>query len=126
MSHFTTIKTEIYDLDVLKQTLSELRLEFEENVKRQAGLNQKEVGLAVHFDPILCIGFKRNPGTKAYEIRAEKEVLQKESVKKAVERIRQEYAYRKVLQGARARGFALTQEERLKTGAIKLTLRKVA
>ena len=28
MSHFTTIRTEIYDLDILTQTLCDLKLEF--------------------------------------------------------------------------------------------------
>jgi hypothetical protein len=126
MSHFTTIRTEIYDLDILKQTLSDLGHPFGVEKKVRGFQGERAVDLAVPFGSSFCIGFKKNSKTKSYEICGEDELLRRGEVQRLIDQIRQEYAYRKVLQAARARGFALAQEERLKTGTIKLTLRKVA
>jgi hypothetical protein len=126
MSHFTTIKTEIYDLDILKQTLSDLGHEFGVEKKIRGFQGERAVDLAVPFGCSFCIGFKKNSKTNSYEIYGENEILRLGEVQGLIDQIRQQYAYRKVLQAARARGFALAQEERLKTGTIKLTLRKVA
>ena len=54
------------------------------------------------------------------------EVLNHQGVKERINLIRAEYAYRKIIHETRKRGFGLIQEERLKTGTIKLVLRKVA
>ena len=126
MSHFTTIKTAIYDLNVLKQTLSDLGHTFGVGRKITGFQGERTVDLVVSIGFPFCVGFKKDPKTKSYEICGEDELLRLGKVRGLIDQIRREYAYRKVLQAVRARGFALTQEERLKTGIIKLTLRKVA
>ena len=126
MSHFTTIKTEIYDLDILKQTLSDLRHEFGVGMKIRGFQGERAVDLAVRFGSRFCIGFKKDPKTYFYEVYGEDELLRLGEVQRRINQIRQEYAYRKILRVVRSRGFALAQEERLQTGIIKLTLRKVA
>jgi len=127
MSHFTTIKTEIYDLEILKQTLSHLRIDFEEEGKVQGFGGQKEIAdIAVKVDGRFRMGFKYNWRRGSYEIMGLKEYIHQADFRKIIDRIRQEYAYRKILAETRKRGFALVQEERVKTGTIKLVLRKVA
>lgn len=127
MSHFTTIKTEILDPEILKKTLFDLKFEFQENGKIPGYQGRMErVDIAVGEAGYSYFGFKRSEEKGNYEIRGLIEYLQKEKVKMMIKEVLQEYAYRKILQETRKRGFALIQEERLKAGTIKLVLRKVA
>ncbi len=73
-----------------------------------------------------CLGFNKRIGEENYEIRGTIEVLIQKKVKEKINLIRTEYAYRKIIHETRRRGFGLVQEERLRTGIIKLVLRKVA
>lgn len=72
------------------------------------------------------LGFTKKGEEENYEIRGISEILNHKEVKESINLIRSEYAYRKIIHETRKRGFSLVQEERLKTGTIKLTLRKVA
>lgn len=127
MSHITTIKTEIQDLQTLTQTLTLLGLEFCENRGILGHLGEKRtVDLAIKLDGGFRFGFKKNIQKKCYEIRGLREVLNEAKTKKIINQIQQEYAYQKILFETRRRGFALVQEERVKPGMIKLILRKVA
>jgi hypothetical protein len=127
MSHFTTIKTEILDIEILKRTLSELKFEFQENGKIPGHQGQIErADIAVKISGSLYIGFHKRSGVESYEIRGLYEVLNQKEVKDRIDFIRSEYAYRKIIHETRKRGFSLVQEERLIRGTIKLVLRKVA
>ncbi len=125
MSHITTIKTEIYDLDILIQTLRDLKIEFIENGDIQ-GRQKLKADLLVLMDSGYCFGFKRMLEKKAYEIKVSEEFGRLSEIRETVKTILAGYAYRKVLHETRRRGFALVQEERVNPGTIKLVLRKVA
>lgn len=127
MSHFTTIKTEIRDLDILKRTLSDLKFKFQEEGMIPGYQGKIEnVDIAVEVAGYSMFGFKKREGKDDYDIRGLLEYLQNKEVKRMINVVLQEYAYRKILQETRKRGFSLIQEERLKTGSIKLVLKKVA
>ena len=127
MSHFTTIKTEIRDPEILKTTLSDLKFEFQENGKIPGHQGRMEsADIVVKIFGSSCLGFNWRSGEENYEIRGTSEVLNQKEVKESINFIRSEYAYRKIIHETRKRGFGLVQEERLKTGIIKLVLRKVA
>lgn len=119
MSHITTIKTEIRDLQTLTQTLTLLGLEFSENGSNKGNTRGKEAwDLAIKLDGGFRFGFKKNIQKKCYEIRGLSEVLHDANTKKIINQIKQEYAYQKILFETRRRGFALVQEERVKPGMI--------
>ncbi len=124
MSHFTTIKTEIYDLDILTQTLRDLNLDFKKGGSIP-GRERMNVDILVSMDCDSRLGFKWNLERKAYEIIAYEELTRRGKVKDAMSRILNGYAYRKVLHETRKRGFALVQEERIDSETTKLVLRKV-
>src|SRR4030042_5729763 len=127
MSHFTTIKTEILDPEILKRTLSELKFEFQENGKILEYQGRIEnVDIAVKMFGSSCLGFNKRSEEENYEIRGTSEILNQKEVKEIINLIRSEYAYRKIVHESRKRGFSLVQEERLKTGTIKMVLRKVS
>jgi hypothetical protein len=127
MSHFTTIKTEILDPEILKKALSDLKFEFQENGKISGYQGRVEnADIVVKISGSWYLGFNKMSGEENYEIRGTSEVLNQKEVKESINLIRSEYAYRKIIHETRKRGFNLVQEERLKAGAIKLVLRKVA
>ena len=127
MSHFTTIKTEILDPEILKKTLSDLKFEFKENGKIPGHYGRMEsADIVVKIFGNLQFGFNKRPGEEHYEIGGTIEVLNQKRVKESINLIRSEYAYRKIIHETRKRGFSLVQKERLKAGTIKLVLRKVA
>jgi hypothetical protein len=125
MSHITTIKTEIRDLQTLTQTLTLLGLEFSENGNTRGHLKEK-VDLAVKLNGGVRFGFKKTGQKECYEIKGLSEVLHDAKTRKVINQIKQEYAYQKILFETRRRGFALVQEERVKPGTIRMVLRKVA
>ena len=124
MSHFTTIKTEIYDLDILFQTLRDLNLSFKK-VGNIPGAQRQNVDIAVSVAPNHCLLFRRNEEKKAYEIVAFEELSRRREIKETINSILTGYAYRKVLHETRKRGFALVLEERIDAETTKLVLRKV-
>ena len=127
MSHFTTIKTEILDPDILKRTLSDLKFEFQENgtiLGYQGRIESADI--AVKIFGSWQLGFNKRTEDENYGIRGRVEVLNQKKVKEMINLIRTEYAYRKIIHETRKRGFSVVQEERSKTGTVKLVLRKVA
>lgn len=126
MSHFTTIKTKLFDREILRKALSNLGQTFQENasIPRHHG-GTESVDFAVRMDTHSPLGFKKSPETGCYEIRGSAELLPCWKFNTFLKHLFQEYAYQKVLQETRKRGFSLVQEEKLKTGALKLVLRKV-
>jgi len=127
MSHFTTIKTEILDLNILKQTISDLGFTMHEGDKLTARNGQiKSVDFFVRIDSKSCIGFKEQSPGKGYSIIASAETFYRDNNGRMIQMIQQEYAYRKVLHETRKRGFSLVEEQRVKAGVIKLILKKVA
>ena len=124
MSHFTTIKTEIYDLDILIQTLRDLHLSFKKGGSIP-GPQRLNVDIAVSINCHYSLGFSRNQEKKAYEIITSEESARRGDIKETISRILNGYAYLKVLHETRKRGFALVQEERIQPGTIKLVLRRV-
>ena len=127
MSHFVTIKTEILDPEILKKTLSDLGFETREETNIAGHQGQWEsVDLAVKIDPGFRMGFKKNENKGSYEITGVAEFIHQPRTQRFIKMIRQEYAYRKVLNETRKKGFSLVHEDRIKPGVIKLVLRKVA
>jgi acetolactate synthase regulatory subunit len=127
MSHFTTVKTEILDLDILKKTIADLGFRMKENDWRLGHDGQMEdIDLSVRISPETDLLFKKGETGKGYVITAFGKIAQQEKMRRIIQMVQQEYAYRKVLHETRKRGFSLVQEERVKAGVIKLVLKKVA
>ena len=104
-----------------------MKFDFQENGKISGYQGRMEdVGILVKISGSWYLGFNKMSGEENYEIRGTSEVLNQKEVKESINLIRSEYAYRKIIHETRKRGFNLVQEERLKAGAIKLVLRKVA
>jgi hypothetical protein len=127
MSHVTTIKTEILDLDILKRTISDLGFNMKENdwyIGHDGQMEQIDLSVRIARNSYLL--FKRDAPEKGYLVTANSDVSDSAQVRPIIQMIQQEYAYRKVLHETRKRGFSLVEEQRVKAGVIKLILKKVA
>jgi hypothetical protein len=125
MSHYTTIRTQIKDTDVLIQALVDLGLSFvvKNQAKRGApGDGLKEITVRKQGS---TFSFKRNSHTTDFGVAGRVEALERPETRQLIQQVRQHYAYLKTVQEARKRGFALVQKEVLKGGTIKLVMRKM-
>ena len=125
MSHFTKIKTKLYNLTILKESLNDLSLETEVGNKEIRGYNnQKHVAeLVIKQSNNHDIGFAWN-GSE-YELVTDLMFwLQPYSVDKFLNRISQRYAYKSIVQMSEREGFQLALSENPQNGSVRLLLRK--
>lgn len=128
MSHFTTVKTKLRDLDCVKRAAEDLGLMLVESetpveVRGFQGATEKSnlmIKATEHFD----IGLKQT--ADGVELMADWWGIEMETGLKEkdwVDRFNQRYAYHKVIKEVKSRGFAL-EEESEENGELKLTVRK--
>lgn len=126
MSHFTTIRTELRDLDILLETLEDLGLSSKGGrVAKGYGGSKRQAEVAVYRSSSFLFRFGRVSPNGPYAVTGLKGVLSRPYVQKLLKKIMQDYGRRKVLKEARKRGFALVRQQVNAGGAMKLVLRKV-
>ena len=128
MSHFTTIRTKITDLNVLKKCLEEMGYSLEEGelrIKGYAGTTEC-VDLRISLSDEHGLGFRRSDdGT--YELIADwwgitsvdQESLE-DQIRTIEKQILQEYACEKVLREAKKHGWIKAKSERQPDGSIRI------
>ncbi len=128
MSHFTTVKTKIKDLQCLKQALKDLNYtyeEAEEGVKVRGYLNQLETAdLCIKASKTYDIGVRAT--VDGYELLADwwgVETTRGVTEEEFVNQLTQRYAYHKVIKEVKVRGFSIEAEEE-EQNSIQLTVRK--
>lgn len=125
MSHFTKIRTRLYNLEILKKSLSDLNLNWTTESTKIRGYQSitHEAELVIKQDNKYDIGFKWNG--KEYELVSDLMFWSQESsVEKFLNDINQRYAYNTVLDVCEKEGFNFTRSEAKEDGSIKLTLRR--
>lgn len=125
MSHFTKIKTKLYNLETLKKSLSDLNIDWTAQTMTVRGYQNTthEAELVIQQDNQHDIGFKWN-GTE-YELVTDLMFWsQSSSVDKFLNRINQRYAYNSIIGVSEKEGFNFTQTETAEDGSIRLVLRR--
>ena len=125
MSHFTKIKTKLYDKATIERSLSDLNIAWESGVEKIRGYNNQE-----HSAEILIrqnnnhdIGFKWN-GTE-YELVTDLMFWdQKYSVNKFLNQLNQRYAFNMITKVTEGQSFQYVESENKEDGSIRLLLRK--
>jgi hypothetical protein len=125
MSHFTTIKTKLYDHIILKETLSSLNLPWSSGTQEIKGYKGQ-----VHPAEILIkqsnnydIGFKWDG--KRYNMVADLMFWdQAVSYEKFLNQINQRYAYHSITQILNKSNYEFVQSTHSENGSIRVTLRK--
>ena len=125
MSHFTKIKTKLYNLDTLKKSLSDLSLEWSPNETEVRGYQgqKNSAELVIKQENNHDIGFKCNG--KEYELVTDLMFWsQPYSVDKFLNQVNQRYAYNSILQVSEKEGFNFTESENNQDGSVRLVLRR--
>lgn len=131
MSHFTTVKTQILDLNCLELALKELDYRVIHQARIRGWENQqRKADLVASFPPLLCeydIGFVANRETQAYDMVADWWAIAERigrDQKEVTQGIVQRYAYHKVLKEVKAQGFMVSEQKQAADQSIRLVVRK--
>ena len=125
MSHFTKIKTKLYNLNILKKSLSDLKLEWTaENQEVRGYKGQKQQAeIVIHQDNNYDLGFKWNGNE--YELVADLMFwAQPHSVDRFLNQVTQRYAYNSIIQVSEKQDFQFVQADNSQNGSIRLLLRR--
>jgi hypothetical protein len=126
MSHFTKIKTKLYNLEILKQTLSDLNLNW--NVSPNIMFDtenqtNKDDVILLNEHSKSNVSFKWN-GLE-YELVTDLMYWSESySVEKFLSRLHQRYAYNLIILTSEKEGFQFNKSEVLNEGSIRLVLRR--
>ena len=125
MSHFTTIKTQISQKEVLVEALQLLGYYAEENQELKVtgahGVNHEVVNadLAISKD----IGFRLNETTGTYELVTDLETWgENVPVKRFIDKVNQQYSRMLVHSTVKEEGFQVQEEWEMDDGSIELTV----
>ncbi|HEY9839935.1 MAG: DUF1257 domain-containing protein [Candidatus Sericytochromatia bacterium] len=131
MSHFTSVKTQIMDLDCLELALKELDYRVIHQARIRGWENQqKRADVVASFPELLCeydIGFIRNPDSLSYDMVADWWAISERVGRdqdEVSQGIMQRYAYQKVLKEVKSRGFMVSEQKQEADQSIRLVVRK--
>lgn len=125
MSHFTSIKTKLYDRETIEKSLSDLNINWEAEANVVRGYNNKKelADIVIRQDNNHDIGFKWN-GTE-YELVTDLMFWdQKYSVNKFLNQVNQRYAFNLITKVSAEQSFQYVEAESQQDGSIRLLLRK--
>jgi hypothetical protein len=122
MSHFSTIKVQIKNGDILQQVLTELGYQVETNAQvRGYGRNQTHADYVIKQNNGYDLGFRRNGET--YELVADfwgARINQQEFLNQ----INQKYAHQTLMHTVQEEGFDVEEEDVLEDGTVKVVVGK--
>ena len=125
MSHFTSIKTKLYDRATIEKSLSDLNIKWETEVNKVRGYkNQEEIAeIVIRQSNNHDIGFKWNGNE--YELVTDLMFWdQKYSVNKFLNQVNQRYAFNLITKVSEEQSLQFVETENLQDGSIRLLLRK--
>jgi hypothetical protein len=125
MSHFTKIKTKLYDRTTIEKSLSDLNIEWEVGSKNIRGYNNQKhsADIVIRQKNNHDIGFKWN--NTEYELVADLMFWdQVYSVDKFLNQVHQRYAFNLITKVSEEQNLQFVETENLEDGSIRLLLRK--
>lgn len=126
MSHFSRIRTQMVDPDLILKALTDLGFEVEtgENLKVGGFVEKANVDIAVRLKLSYDIGFRRQ--ASGYEIVADWFGVRGVKRDEFTQKVNQRYAYHATRTKLEKQGFNLVEEKVEETGQIRLVLRRMA
>ena len=125
MSHFSKIHTTLKDLDLLKQSLTDLSVKWDTQSQTVRGYKAQTsfANLVIKQNNNYDIGFTWN-GFE-YQLVADLQFWQQPwSVESFLDKINQRYAYNSIVKATKEQGFETVEEVNQNNGTIKLTLQR--
>ncbi len=125
MSHFTKIKTKLYDRLTIEKSLSDLNIQWESNAEKIRGYKDQEhlADIVIRQSNNHDIGFKWN--NNEYELVTDLMFWnQTYSVDKFLNQVHQRYAFNLITKVSEEQNLQFVETENLEDGSIRLLLRK--
>lgn len=125
MSHFSTIKTQIRNLNSLQSALSDLGIDWKAGPSTVRGYRGQTstAEIVVEQENNYDVGFSWNG--KEYELIADLEYWKQPwSVNGFLQRVTQRYAYHTVMNETAQQGFQVTEEQKNEDGSIRLVVQR--
>jgi len=125
MSHFSKIKTKLYDKMTIEKSLSDLNIEWQTGATNFRGYKNQDQSaeIVIRQDNKHDIGFKWNGNE--YELVADLMFWdQKYSVNKFLNQLNQRYAYNLISKVSEEQNFQYVESETQQDGSIRLLLKK--
>ena len=129
MSHFSTVKTELRDLDALRAALGDMGHEPREgSISVRGYRGQTETAeLAIAQPDGTDIGFRLNADTGCYELVADLQLWkQSVPVERFLAQLNQRYALRSILAATAEEGFQVSEQTNSADGSIELVVTRWA
>lgn len=125
MSHFSSIKTKIRNLNSLKTALSDLGIDWKEGTESIRGYKgqTKQAAVVVEQDNNYDFGFSWN-GSE-YELVADLQYWKQPlTVDGFLRKVTQRYAYHTVIEETTKQGFEISEQQKNEDGSIRLVLQR--
>ena len=125
MSHFTTVKTKLYDRVTIEKSLSDLNIEWESGAEKIRGYNNQEYSadIVIRQKNNYDIGFRWN--NNEYELVADLMFWdQSYSLDKFLNQVHQRYAFNLITKVSEEQNLESVESGNLEDGSIRLLLRK--
>lgn len=125
MSHFSQIKTQIRNIESLKDALTDLGINWKEGPCEVRGYQGQThtAEIAIEQDNGYDVGFKQNG--KEYELVADLQYWQQnKSVEGFLRQVTQRYAYHRVVKETVGVGFQVAEEQKNEDGSIRLVVQR--
>jgi hypothetical protein len=125
MSHFSQIKTQIRNLESLKDALTELGIDWKSGSKEVRGYRGQTypAEIAIEQENGYDIGFRWNG--QEYELVADLQYWQQNlSVDGFLRQVTQGYAYQTVVKETQLVGFQVTEQQKNQDGSIRLVVQR--
>ncbi|KAB8319667.1 DUF1257 domain-containing protein [Tolypothrix campylonemoides VB511288] len=125
MSHFSQIKTQIRNIDSLKEALTELGIEWKQGPCEVRGYRGQthNAEVTIEQENGYDIGFRWTG--KEYELVADLQYWQQDvSVEGFLRRVTQRYAYQTVVKESARAGFQIAEQQKNEDGSIRLLVQR--
>ena len=125
MSHFSTVKTELRQLEPLVQALNDLGYSPDQGERAVRGYRGQTVtaDLAVAMDNGGDLGFRLNEKTGAYELVTDLDLWKQTiPVERFLSKLTQRYALNTVLKASGIEGFQVAEQQVKQDGSIELVV----
>ncbi len=125
MSHFSQIKTQIRNVESLKEALTELNIDWKQGPRQVRGYRgqTQSAEITIEQDNGYDIGFKWNGNE--YELVADLQYWQQNlSVEGFLRKVTQRYAFQTVMKETARAGFQIAEQQKNEDGSIRLLVQR--
>ena len=127
MSHFSTIKTQIREVEPLINALNNLGYTINQEEKFVKGYKGKftAVDISMNLPGDTKVGFKWDKNSNAYELVADLDLWKFEiPVERFISKVTQMYAYHTIISKTNEDGYQVVEQKNKNDGSIELVLTK--